>query len=410
MKRIRFISICLLISGIVIASGWFLYFNETEEDAIIQWILDNYIIELTGEQVAGKDLETLLSELKYSKTIPHKETRSNIGPGVVCFQSNGRIYLKRILNKAIDNNTRLYNLFGGEILSINGDSISGLTADQVNRLIWNKDHKHVHFEIKKLDVHIQSFPLVCQSYPYHSVLGEEISYKSKKIAYIRIKEFDVYAYANFKAAFKHYYINGVKLIIFDLRFNPGGVLDQAAQIAEVFLRKCNYGGVKATNPDDSKEYNTLNKNKYPNIKIAVLVNEETASAAEFFAGVLRTQRKAILVGEHTLGKGVVQAAWERKEKQASIIIPVGLYWFQPNKFIDQYFTFQNNKFIPCKNQNYGVKPDFEIHIPDELFLALKSKLSEYYYLSPPMYEYLKASEIEKLDPQLFKAITLVIDK
>ena len=151
---------------------------------------------------------------------------------------------------------------------------------------------------------IKEITMIRDVIPIHSV-------KSKLLEpgypYIRIINFQAQTTADFKKAFADLEKTGkVKGLIVDLRNNPGGLLDQAVKIADIFIDE----GVLVSTKGRIKEQNSVfyahnNGNKY-NFPVVVLVNEGSASASEIVAGALQDHKKAVIVGAQTFGKGSVQ--------------------------------------------------------------------------------------------------------
>lgn len=151
---------------------------------------------------------------------------------------------------------------------------------------------------------IKEITMIRDIIPIHSV-------KSKLLepgyAYIRIINFQAQTTADFKKALADMEKEGkVKGLVMDLRNNPGGLLDQAVKIADIFIDE----GVLVSTKGRIKEQNSVfyahnNGSKYP-FPLVVLVNEGSASASEIVAGALQDHKKAMIIGAQTFGKGSVQ--------------------------------------------------------------------------------------------------------
>lgn len=97
-------------------------------------------------------------------------------------------------------------------------------------------------------------------------------------------------------------------LILDLRDNPGGLLDQAAQVCEKFVpAKTLVVSTEGNDPAEKREYRAAGHDQHPNLPIVVLVNGGSASASEIVAGCLQDLKRAVIVGEQTFGKGSVQS-------------------------------------------------------------------------------------------------------
>ena len=128
------------------------------------------------------------------------------------------------------------------------------------------------------------------------------------IGYIRITEFSISTAAALQSALEKLSTNGMKSLVLDLRNNPGGLLTSSVQVSEKFLAKgtlivSTRGRSSSLQQPPSKAGGDIH---YTDIPMAILVNGGSASAAEIVAGALHDNKRAILVGETTFGKGSVQ--------------------------------------------------------------------------------------------------------
>ncbi len=138
-----------------------------------------------------------------------------------------------------------------------------------------------------------------------------ISVKSKILepgyGYIRINNFQTKTTSEFnKNLEKLEKDDKLKGLVFDLRNNPGGLLDQAVRISDIFLDSGMIVFTKGRIKDQNMEFKAHNNNKKFNFPIIVLVNEGSASASEIVAGALQDHKRAIILGAQTFGKGSVQ--------------------------------------------------------------------------------------------------------
>jgi carboxyl-terminal processing protease len=124
---------------------------------------------------------------------------------------------------------------------------------------------------------------------------------------------------------------GAKGLILDLRNNPGGAWDDAIDVSDLFLNEGKIVSVKgrSDNKEETDEY-IASEGKYTEIPLVVLINGFSASASELVAGALKDNDRAILVGEKSYGKGVVQVLYELSDKSgikfttAKYFLPSGI--------------------------------------------------------------------------------------
>ncbi len=199
-----------------------------------------------------------------------------------------------------------------------------------------KDYKLVRSEIKVdmvKDIHgKKEFPL-----------GEN------KIGYIRLVQFGEKTSDDLEAALKKLKAQGMQALVLDLRWNPGGLLEQAVAVCEKFLPR---GQLVVTtegrNPAQNSSRHANGHDELPKMPIAVLVNLGSASASEIVAGCLQDLNRAILVGEKTFGKGSVQSILPLQDGSA-LRLTTAKYYTPSHKVIHEE----------------GITPDFPIAMTEE---------------------------------------------
>jgi carboxyl-terminal processing protease len=175
----------------------------------------------------------------------------------------------------------------------------------------------------------------------HKALGDNIGY-------IRIKQFQANTAKDLDEALHELKKNGeLRGLVLDLRGNPGGLLEQAARVADKFLVS---GPIVATvgNPgagEDREEKVAHPEGTEPNYPIALLVNGQSASASEIVAGALKNHDRAVVVGETTFGKGSVQLVFTELPDRAALKLTIAQYLTEPGDI---------------SIQGTGVTPDIEL--------------------------------------------------
>jgi carboxyl-terminal processing protease len=176
----------------------------------------------------------------------------------------------------------------------------------------------------------------------------EVKMLEGDIGYIRLREFTSVAGEKVEEGLKELLAQNPRGVVFDLRFNPGGWVDQAIEVADLFLAD----GVILTQRWKDGTEQTFSASKGDigeNIPLVVLVDRGTASASEIVAGALQDHERAILIGERTFGKGAVQTVHELSD--GSQFMVTSALWFTPNN-------------QPIHGQ--GLAPDIEVLYPEEL--------------------------------------------
>lgn len=137
------------------------------------------------------------------------------------------------------------------------------------------------------------------------------------IGYIRIADFQQHTATDLEKAIKRLIKQNLKALILDLRNNPGGLLDTSISVSEKFLEK---GEAIVSTKSRIEQQNAVFKSRaykpYLNFSLVILVNKGSASAAEIVAGALRDNKRAVILGKTTFGKGSVQTVIPMKDGSA----------------------------------------------------------------------------------------------
>lgn len=198
-------------------------------------------------------------------------------------------------------------LAGDVILEIDGKVVRNKKTDDISRLLKGSPKTQV-----KLLIQREGEPA-----PFEKVLTrEEIKVKSvpyygmvtDNIGYVRLNSFTENAGRDVGNAIKELKAkNNLQGLIFDLRNNPGGLLNEAVNISNLFVdRGQDIVSTKGRLKDLNKTYKALNEAVDANIPLAVLVNSGSASASEIVSGSLQDLDRGVIVGQRTFGKGLVQ--------------------------------------------------------------------------------------------------------
>lgn len=193
----------------------------------------------------------------------------------------------------------LLEIDGKDLMGKNNQEISEMLRGQVGTEFKLKvqrpgTEKPMDFDIVRRSIQL---PLI----PYYTVL------KDSQIGYINLSTFSGNPSKEFKRAFLELKKQGITSLVIDLRNNGGGLLDEAIEIANFFLpRGKTLVTTKGKIAQASNTYKTLREPLDLEIPLAVLVNSATASSSEILAGSLQDLDRAVIVGNRTFGKGLVQ--------------------------------------------------------------------------------------------------------
>jgi carboxyl-terminal processing protease len=180
----------------------------------------------------------------------------------------------------------------------------------------------------------------------------------RKIGYVRLGYLGNRSPGEMQTALEHLKSQGMKALVLDLRNNPGGSLDEAIKVADLFLESGRIVTVKGR--DGEKAFDAKFDNTFSGFPIAALVNRKTASAAEVIAGALQDHERAIIVGERTFGQGIVRSIMPLKGGLGALKLPVAAYYRPSGKNVNRYPH-------SAESDDWGVSPNagFEIIMSDE---------------------------------------------
>jgi len=230
-----------------------------------------------------------------------------IGATIVNFEKTGEIdtYIVSTFPDSTANRAQLK--FGDKILAVNGEKVSGKDSGIVRDKVRGRQGSIVRLTIERAETkRIETIEVKRNRVPQPSLPDAYILRPG--IGYIDLSNGFNYTTADeLSVALKELHAQGMNSLILDLRDNPGGILDQSVKVAEKFLpigstivaQRGRYG-------IDNRVWNSANKSA-ENLPLVVLVNENSASASEIVAGALQDHDRALIIGEKTFGKGLVQS-------------------------------------------------------------------------------------------------------
>lgn len=222
--------------------------------------------------------------------------------------------------------------FTGEQLNEAVKKMKGIAGTNVKITVVRND-KEMEFNIKRENIKI--------SHVSSNVLNDNIGY-------IKISSFEGGCSEEFLEKYKEIEKQNIKSLIIDLRFNGGGIVDEALNIAELMVPK---DKILLITKDKTEEEDVVKAKKDAriNMPIVVLVNEYSASASEILAGILKEDINATLIGNTTYGKGVIQTVYPLKDGSGLKITT------------DEYYTPNHNKI-----NKVGIEPTIKVEISEEL--------------------------------------------
>jgi carboxyl-terminal processing protease len=250
------------------------------------------------------------------------DTNSRFGGlGVVVTQRDGNMVIVTPMEDTPGFRAGL--LPGDQIIKIDGQSTEKMElSDAINMLRGEAGQKVTLTVLRPTTKEIKDYPLVRENIRVASVKDARIlpseGAKNFKIGYARVTQFNVPTADELATKLDEMEKQGMQALVLDLRYNPGGLLNSAVDVAGLFLPpKTLVVSTEGRVQSQSKRYLTPDNAKpRPNYPVAILINNGSASGSEIVAGALKDLNRAIVVGETSFGKGSVQSVIQLQDGSA----------------------------------------------------------------------------------------------
>lgn len=232
---------------------------------------------------------------------------------------------------------------GDYITNINGETVVGMSLNDAVSKMRGKIGEKVKLSIRRVNSKPIELTIKRQEIKIQSVKNE---IKEDSIVYIRISSFTEDVDKSVSEAItkaKKKLKNKLLGIVIDVRNNPGGLLDQAVDVSDLFLEKGEIVSTRSRNEADTVKYMANEGDIAKGLPIVVIINEGSASASEILAGALQDHHRAIILGEKSFGKGSVQTVIPLRDYGAMRLTTA------------RYYT-PSGRSIQAK----GIEPDVEV--------------------------------------------------
>jgi len=242
---------------------------------------------------------------------------------------------------------------GDVILKVNDEDVKKMTFNEAASNIRGKKGTEVKLTIKRYS---EDDPIVF-NLVRSTIKVKEITYSgmlSPSTGYVRLNRFSRNTPNEMHKAFQQLLNQNSKEIIIDLRDNPGGLLSSAVAILDMIIQKDSpLVSTKGRTKDSNRSFYSRRKPLIPDdVKIAVLINQGSASASEIVAGAIQDLDRGIILGQKSYGKGLVQSQYEIDDKR-SIKVTTARYYIPSGRFI-QKRDYIDDKYILNKTEEDSV--------------------------------------------------------
>ena len=302
-------------------------------------IKNNYVEEVEVKDLIESAIEGMLNSLDPHSTFLNNDELNELkiqtkgefgGLGIEVTLENG---LVKVISPIDDTPAERAGIKSGDLIThIDGEAVMGLSLSEAVSLMRGKVGSKINLTIKRRD---QSLKI--------EIVRAIIELKSVKyslednIGYIRVSSFNQKVDEEIKKAIKQMQGNNKNKIVgyvLDLRNNPGGLLDQAVNVTDIFLARGEIVSTRGRKKSDGSRYNAVKNDLIDGLPLVVLINQGSASASEIVAGALQDHKRAIIMGTKSFGKGSVQTILPSGENVA-IKLTTARYYTPSGKSIQK---------------------------------------------------------------------------
>jgi carboxyl-terminal processing protease len=321
--------------------------------AALSAIEQNYVGDVESDRLVYGAISGMLQTLD-----PHSSFMDPRSYAQMRERQEGRYYGLGISIVVIDGEITVATMFEGSpayqkglrrgdiIAKIEGEDTKGWTSDQAVRKLRGPRGTPVKISIKRsgyndlIELEVVRDEIHIPTVPAAFMLDGQTGY-------LRLQDFGENTDAELGRALKDLTQKGMKRLVFDLRGNPGGALDQAIKVSNRFLPRGDLiVYTRGRVPNSDQDYRATERSEYLNIPMVTLVNRNSASASEIVSGALQDHDRSLIVGETTFGKALVQSVY-RVSQGAGVAVTTARYYTPSGRLIqrpwdgsfDEYLTY-----------------------------------------------------------------------
>src|SRR5215813_1770768 len=243
----------------------------------------------------------------------------------------------------------------GDVLSrVEGEDAKGWTVDQAQRKLRGPKGTLVHVQVKRRGYE-QLIPFELTRDEVYIPTVPAYFMIDSTTGYIRMQDFGENTDRDVKHALRDLTSKGMKRLLFDLRGNPGGPLDQAIKVANEFLPKGRMiVYTRGRVPNSDSDYRATEESEFTDIPIVLMANRDSASASEIVTGALQDHDRAYVVGETTFGKALVQSVY-RISNNAGLALTTAHYYTPSGRLIQRPWDATFDEYLSYRLKDQEVE-------------------------------------------------------
>jgi len=323
---------------------------------VLEKVQDEYVDEIDQAEIMDSAINGILQSLDpYSaymspKIFEEMQTETSGEFGGLGIEVSMEAGVVKVISPIDDTPASRAGVKAGDyIVRINGEQVQGKTLMEAVNLMRGPVGSPIEITVRRKGLKkAKIFKIVREIIEIKSVVSKLIN---NEVGYLRLRAFNENSSKQLIKEISKLEKNDKPLgYIFDLRNNPGGLLSQAIKISDFFLNDGEIVSTKGRKNKENRKFFAKEGDRIKGKPLIVLINNGSASAAEIVAGALQDQKRAVLLGETTYGKGSVQSIIPLKNKGA-IRLTISKYYLPSGKSISEI----------------GVTPDIKVEEQDEEF-------------------------------------------
>lgn len=311
-------------------------------NSVYKYLITHYVDDIDLEKFTKMSIDNMLSDLDPYTVYLVDDQKSNLDMltkgkyGGVGIQIGKRDDAITVIAPTEDSPAKRAGIMAGDILiKIDGNDTKSMSMEDAAKLIRGKEGTDVTLTIERfsegvpLDFILTREDIPVKDVSYYGMLDETIGY-------IRLNRFSKNSAAEVEKAIVSLSNNDLSSIVLDLRDNPGGLLNSAVSILDMFIEKDELlvwtsGKARQSN---KKYFSKSDPIVSDDIQIAVLINGGSASASEIVAGVMQDLDRGIVVGRQSFGKGLVQTVYNLDRNKA-LKVTTAKYYIPSGRLIQR---------------------------------------------------------------------------
>jgi len=398
-------------------------------DDVLSHVSDYYVDSLDERQLYRMAIDGMLRELRdpYTSFLDGRELRSLTeqttgnygGVGLQIEVRDGAIVVVAPLPETPAERAGIRT--GDRILFVNDSATSHYNQDQAVRALRGPAGSEVALKIERSGVQ-ELIAYHLTRAVIHSRAVRLATMLDNNVGYVELAGFSEATARELTAAIDSLRTAGMKSLVLDLRFNPGGLLEEGIQVSDLFLDPGQLiVSTRGRAQGATRSYSDRAPQRYPNLPLVVLVNGATASASEIVAGALQDHDRAVIVGTTSFGKGLVQSVFTLSNA-ASLKMTTSKWYTPSGRSIQRSFrqaddrdpdeeanrpdsmardTFHTDRGRPIKGGG-GIAPDVVVRV-DSAEIAVRNRLQAALGKNVP--KYFDAMAAFALEPSRHQTVT-----